>query len=151
METEGIWLSLILSTVVRIVRLVGNSCHAHFSSTSGLLLLCTVLHYFPKVFIHQFTQGTPFENAQRWMGKNTFPILLLNDDNMIGEHQDTRMKMPNMCPFEKKEKEVFFRLPNFFQEQKNFVQGTTFVQFFKYCKAKKNFRGIQKNFLLKFT
>ena len=29
---------------------------------------------------------TPFENAQRWMGKNTFPILLLNDDNMIGEH-----------------------------------------------------------------
>ena len=37
METEGIWLSLILSTVVRIVRLVGNSCHAHFSSTSGLL------------------------------------------------------------------------------------------------------------------
>ena len=29
---------------------------------------------------------TPFENAQRWMGKNTFPNLLLNDDNMIGEH-----------------------------------------------------------------
>ena len=29
---------------------------------------------------------TPFENAQRWMGKNTFPILLLNDDDMIGEH-----------------------------------------------------------------
>ena len=47
---------------------------------------------------------TPFENAQRWIGKNTFTILLLNDDNMIGEHQETRMKMPNMCPFEKKEK-----------------------------------------------
>ena len=30
--------------------------------------------------------STPFENAQRWMGRNTFPILLLNDDNMIGEH-----------------------------------------------------------------
>ena len=29
---------------------------------------------------------TPFENPQRWMGQNTFPILLLNDDNMIGEH-----------------------------------------------------------------
>ena len=29
---------------------------------------------------------TPFENSQRWMGQNTFPILLLNDDNMIGEH-----------------------------------------------------------------
>ena len=41
------------------------------------------------------------------MAKNTFPILLLNDNNMIGEHQETRMKMPNMCPFEKKEKKVF--------------------------------------------
>ena len=50
---------------------------------------------------------TPFENAQRWMGQNTFQILLLNVDNMIGEQQETRMKMPNMCPFEKKEKEVF--------------------------------------------
>ena len=30
--------------------------------------------------------GTPFENPQRWMGQNTFPLLLLNDDNMIGEH-----------------------------------------------------------------
>ena len=29
---------------------------------------------------------TPVENAQRWMSKNTFQILLLNDDNMIGEH-----------------------------------------------------------------
>ena len=29
---------------------------------------------------------TPFENAQRWMGQNTSPILPLNDDNMIGEH-----------------------------------------------------------------
>jgi hypothetical protein len=25
--------------------------------------------------------STPFENAQRWMGKNTFHFLLLNDDN----------------------------------------------------------------------
>ena len=32
------------------------------------------------------SQITPSENAQRWMGKNIFPILLLNDDNMIGEH-----------------------------------------------------------------
>ena len=31
-------------------------------------------------------KNTPFENAQRWMGQNTFPILPLNDDNMIGEH-----------------------------------------------------------------
>ena len=28
---------------------------------------------------------TPFENAQRWMDKNTFNFLLLNDDNMLGE------------------------------------------------------------------
>ena len=54
------------------------------------------------------------------------------------------MEMPNMCPFEKKVKEVFFRLTFFFQEQKNFVQGTTFVQFFMYCKAKKKIRVIRK-------
>ena len=41
------------------------------------------------------------------MGKNTFSILLLNDDNMIGEQQETRMKMPTMCPFEKNKKEIF--------------------------------------------
>ena len=29
---------------------------------------------------------TSFENPQRWMGQNTFPILLLNDDNVIEEH-----------------------------------------------------------------
>ena len=63
------------------------------------------------------------------------------------------MKMSNMCPFEKIEKEVFFSTNNFFfQEQKNFVQGTTFVQFFMYWKAKKNFgafRKILKIFILK--
>ena len=30
------------------------------------------------------------------------------------------MKMPNMCPFEKKEKEVFFRLTTFFFRDKKF-------------------------------
>ena len=35
-------------------------------------------------------------------GQNTFKILILNDANMIGEHLETRMKMPNMCPFEEK-------------------------------------------------
>ena len=54
------------------------------------------------------------------MGQNTFPILLLNDDNMIGEHQKTRMKMLYGCPFEKNEKEVFFRLTTFFFRNKNF-------------------------------
>ena len=50
--------------------------------------------------------------------------------------------MPNMCPFEKKEKET--------KEQKKFVQGTTFVQFFMYCKAKTNFGWIQNIFFFKF-
>ena len=42
----------------------------------------TNLCIFRSTWIHY----TPFENAQRWMGKNTFHFLLLNDDNMIGEH-----------------------------------------------------------------
>ena len=33
--------------------------------------------------------------------QNTFQILLLNDANMIGEHQETRMEMLYGCPFEK--------------------------------------------------
>ena len=56
------------------------------------------------------------------------------------------MKMLYGCPFEKNEKEVFFRLTTFFLVQKNFVQGTTFVQFFMYYYAKKNFGAIQKKF-----
>ena len=32
---------------------------------------------------------------------------------------------------------IFFRPTTYFQKQKNFVQGTTFVQFFMYLKAKK--------------
>ena len=41
--------------------------------------------------------------------------------------------------------EIFFRLTTFFfQEQKFFFQETTFVQFFMYCKAKKNFGVIRK-------
>ena len=32
----------------------------------------------------------------------------------------------------------------FFQEQIKFVQGTTFVQFYMYCKAKKKFGAIRK-------
>ena len=37
-------------------------------------------------FSYNLYHLTPFKNAQSWMGKNTFPILFLNDDNMIGEH-----------------------------------------------------------------
>ena len=90
---------------------------------------------------------TPFENPQRWMGQNTFPILLLNDDNMIGEHQKTRMKMLYGCPFEKNEKEVFFRLTTFFFRNKNFFFREQ-LQFSFLCitMQKKNFGAIQKKF-----
>ena len=74
--------------------------------------------------------ATPFENPQRWMGQNTFPILLLNDDNMIGEHQKTRMKMLYGCPFEKNEKEVFFRLTTFFSGTKKFCSRNNFCSVF---------------------
>ena len=44
-------------------------------------------------------------------------------------------------------KVVFFRLTKKkIREQKKFVQGTTFVQFFMYWKAKKNFGVIRKIF-----
>ena len=76
------------------------------------------------------------------MGKNTFHFLLLNDDIMIGEHQETRIEMPNMCPFEKKEKKFFLDYQLFFSGTKNFFQGTTFGQFLMYCKAKKKFGEI---------
>ena len=51
---------------------------------------CPIIDLFlqpPDKYRYYFDTGyTPFENAQRWMGKNTFHFLLLNDDNMIGEH-----------------------------------------------------------------
>ena len=33
--------------------------------------------------------------CQKMAKQNTFKILLLNDANLIGEHKETRMKMPN--------------------------------------------------------
>ena len=54
--------------------------------------------------------------------------------------------MPDMCPFEKKEKDFFLDYQLFFQEQKKIFQRTTFVQFFMNYNAKKNFGAIQKNF-----
>ena len=60
------------------------------------------------------------------------------------------MKMPNMCPFEKKRKRSFFSTNIFFSRKKIFVQGTTFVQFFMYCKAKK-FQSDPKMFEIFFS
>ena len=36
---------------------------------------------------------------KKMVEQNTFKILLLNDAYIIEEHYETRMKMPNMCPF----------------------------------------------------
>ena len=57
--------------------------------------------------------------------------------------------MPDMCLFEKKEKEGFFRLPTFFFRHKLLFPRNNFVQFFMYYNAKKFFGAIQKNFFLK--
>ena len=49
------------------------------------------------------------------------------------------------CPFEKNEKEVFFRLTTFFFRNKIFFfHGTAFVQCFMYYYAKNNFGAIRK-------
>ena len=50
------------------------------SKKSKTVLTC------PTVFKYSLSAVTPFGNPQRWMGQNTFPILLLNDDNMKEEH-----------------------------------------------------------------
>ena len=39
--------------------------------------------------------------CKKMAGQNTFNFFLLNDAYMIGEHKETRMKMPNMCPMRK--------------------------------------------------
>ena len=51
----------------------------------------------------------------------------------------------------KMKKKVFLDYQLFFQEQKIFVQGTTFIQFFMYWKAKKKFRSDPKNFEIFFS
>ena len=55
-----------------------------------------------KSHIWQCISGHTIRKCKKMAGQNTFEILLLNDANMIGEHQETSMKMTNMCPFEKR-------------------------------------------------
>ena len=77
------------------------SCYHHLKAKLGMYfapsifedfrMVCPSFQSFPKKMVDfknevKNIQVTPFENAQRWMGKNTFHFLLLNDDNMIGEH-----------------------------------------------------------------
>ena len=63
----------------------------------------------------------------------------------LGGPESASIEIPPFRPHFIKFQKRFFKTNNFFfQEQKNFVQGTTFVQFFMYCKAKKNFGAIRK-------
>ena len=45
--------------------------------------------------------------------------------------------MPDMCPFEKKEKEVFFRLPTFFSGTKKKFPRNNFCSVFHVLESKK--------------
>ena len=69
--------------------------------------------------------------------KNLKNIFLINNQ--------LRLKSYKLGNIENFLKEVFFRLTTFFSGTKKIVQGTTFVQFFMYFKAKKNF-GVIQNF-----
>jgi hypothetical protein len=57
----------------------------------------------PSVYTSTYRSSSnhTIRKCQKMDKQNTFKFLLLNDANMIGEHLETRMKMPNMCPFEK--------------------------------------------------
>ena len=46
--------------------------------------------------------GHTIQKCQTMTRQNTLEILLVNDVNMIREHWKTRMKMPNICPSEKR-------------------------------------------------
>ena len=52
--------------------------------------------------------------------------------------------LPRWVPLTKYFLKFFSDQQFFFQEQKKIFQGTTVVQFFMYCKAKKNFGVIRK-------
>ena len=58
--------------------------------------------------------------------------------------------MPNMCPFEKKEKEVFLDYQLFFQEQKKMSKEQLLFSFLCVVKQKK-IGVIQNIHFLKFT
>ena len=54
--------------------------------------------------------------------------------------------MPNMCPFEKKEKEVFFRLPTFFFRNKKIFSKEQLLFSFLCIVKQKKFRSDPKFF-----
>ena len=59
---------------------------------------------------------------------------------------DRKLKSCTGVLLRKKKKKFFLDKQLFFLLTKNFFQGTTLVQFFMYCKAKKNFGAIRKIF-----
>ena len=68
----------------------------------------------------------------------------MKGDPLRSQNHD-ELKSSTVGPTNKFFFQIFFQTNNFFfQEQKNCFQGTTFVQFFMYCKAKKNFGVIRK-------
>ena len=68
----------------------------------------------------------------------------MKGDPLRSQNHD-ELKSSTVGPTNKFFFQSFFQTKNFFfQEQKIFFQGTTFVQFFMYCKAKKNFGVIRK-------
>ena len=70
-------------------------------STYTKCYFCKLLKAKVRLFYQEYTNHT-IRKCQKMARQNTFQILLLNGANMIGEHWKTRMKMQNMCPFEKR-------------------------------------------------
>ena len=68
--------------------------NGELTSLSPTLKGCLISKNFQLDSISRHT----IRKCKKMAGQNTFKILLLNDANMIGEHQETRMKMPNMGP-----------------------------------------------------
>ena len=54
--------------------------------------------------------------------------------------------MPDMCPFEKKEKEVFFRLPTFFFRNKKKISKEQLLFSFSCIVRQKKIQSNPKNF-----
>ena len=68
----------------------------------------------------------------------------MKGDPLRSQNHD-ELKSSTLGPTNKIFFQSFFQTKKiFFQEQKKFFQGTTFIQFFMYCKAKKNFGVIRK-------
>ena len=93
--------------------------------------------------IHKCTQCPRTDLSKRFWPK---PMTITGcKGTPLGVKITMNWNLPRWVPLTKIFFKVFFRLKKFFfQEQKKIFQGTTFIQFFMYCKAKKNFGVIRK-------